>query len=229
MKNLYLKNMIDKNRKLIVLMPPKTASNSLKQTFEKNGFRFSVPNKKITTPLIHLKLNEIIEIFEVDDLFEYKILQVTRDPYTKFVSSYFHLMRITNNVSGLKFSDYDFPTFTKRLYESIRSENFIKNFYGNTSFVDHCINNGISWGGSRLFVTQKSWNTSGNEIGYFKLENITKDTSSINNFLHTSFYSLSDVNKSNLDYKYDSMLTDNIRDIISEIFEEDFIFFNYKK
>lgn len=221
--------MIDKEKKVIVLMPPKTASNSLKQTMETNGFRFFEPIQKVTTPLIHLKLDEVVEIFDVGNLSEYKIMQVTRDPYTRFVSSYFHLKRITNNVGGLKFSSYDFPTFTKHFYESINSENFIKNFYGNTNFVDHCINNGISWGGSRLFETQKSWNTLGNEIGYFKLENISKDTSSVNEFLSTSFYSISDINKSNLDYKYDSMLTDNIRDIISGIFEEDFIFFNYEK
>jgi hypothetical protein len=74
--------MIDKDKRLIVLMPPKTASNSLKETMEKNGIKFSVPSQKISTPLIHLKLNEIIKNFEVNDLSEYKILQVTRDPYT---------------------------------------------------------------------------------------------------------------------------------------------------
>ena len=221
--------MIDKDKKLIVLMPPKTASNSLKETIEKNGFQFSIPSQKISTPLIHLKLNEIIKIFEVNDLSEYKILQVTRDPYTRFVSSYFHLMRITHNIRLLKFSNYDFPTFTNHFYESIKTENFIKNFYGSTSFVDHCINNGISWGGSRLFDTQKSWCDAESNVSYFKLENISKEISPINHFLPAKISFLSNINKSNLEHKYDSMITSKIKDIVLEVFEEDFKFFNYKE
>ena len=219
--------MIDKDKKIIVLMPPKTASNSLKETMEKNGIKFTNPIKKISTPLIHLKINEIIEIFEVNDLSEYKILQVTRDPYTRFVSSYFHLMRITHNVELMKFSNYDFDTFTQHFYESIKSENFIKNFYGSNSFVDRCISSGISWGGSRLFDTQKSWGESEFNISYFKLEDISKEISAVNNFLSTKIYSLSNINKSNLDYKYSSMLTPKIKDIILEVFEEDFKSFQY--
>jgi hypothetical protein len=38
--------MIDKNKKIIVLMPPKSASNSIKQTLEKQGVKFSSPTKK---------------------------------------------------------------------------------------------------------------------------------------------------------------------------------------
>lgn len=208
-------------------MPPKTASNSLKETMEKNGINFTNPSKQISAPLIHLKLDEIIKTFEVNDLSEYKILQVTRDPYTRFVSSYFHLMRITHNVGLFKFSNYDFITFTHHLYESINSENFIKNFYGNTSFVDHCINNGISWGGSRLFDTQKSWSNTNSNVSYFKLEDISKEFSSINDFLSTEISSMSNINKSNLEDKYNSMLTPDIKNIILEIFEEDFKFFNY--
>ena len=229
MKNLYLKSMIDKNNHLIVLMPPKTASNSLKETMEKNGIQFSVPSQKILTPLIHLKLNEIIKIFEVNDLSEYKILQVTRDPYTRFVSSYFHLMRITRNAGLMKFSNYDFPTFTNHFYESIKTENFIKNFYGSTSFVDHCINNGISWGGSRLFDTQKSWCDVESNVSYFKLEDVSKEISPINDFLSTKISSLSNINKSNLEHSYNSMITPKIKDIVLEVFEEDFKFFNYKE
>jgi hypothetical protein len=60
--------MIDKNKKIIVLMPPKTASNSIKLTLKKQGVNFSNPTKKTTSPLIHLKLNEIVDLFEIDNL-----------------------------------------------------------------------------------------------------------------------------------------------------------------
>lgn len=219
--------MIDKIKKLIVLMPPKTASNSLKETMIQNGIQFLSPIKKTSTPLIHLKLSEIVKLFEVNDLSEYKILQITRDPYTRFVSAYFHLMKITHNVESIKFSNYNFPTFTNHFYESIKSENFIKNFYGNTYFVEHCINNGISWGGTRLFDTQKSWRDVESNISYFKLEDISKEISSVNNLLSTEIFSLSNINKSNLEHKYDSMLTPKIKDIILEVFEEDFNIFGY--
>ena len=210
-------------------MPPKTASNSIRESLEIQGVQFSNPSQKISTPLIHLKLNEISEIFEIDNLLEYKICQITRDPYFRFISSYYHLMRMVKNIPSIKFYKYDFLKFTHHFYESIKTENFIKNFYGSTSFVDHCVNNGISWGGSRLFDTQKSWCGVESNISYFKLEDVSKEISPINDFLSTKISSLSNINKSNLEHNYDSMITPKIKDIVLEVFEEDFKFFNYKE
>ena len=92
-------------------MPPKTASNAIKQTLEKHGVTFSNPTKKTNSPLIHLKLTEIVDLFEIDNLNEYKIFQIVRNPYDRFVSSYFHQMRILHNMRSIKFINYDLNEF----------------------------------------------------------------------------------------------------------------------
>jgi Sulfotransferase family len=221
--------MIDKNKKIIVLMPPKTASNSIRETLKDAGLAFSIPKKQILTPLIHLKLNEIVNIFEIENLLEYKIFQIVRCPYQRFISSYFHQLRILDGDKSVIFHDYDLLNFTKHLSNTIQSENFISSFYGNRKFVDDSINSGISWGGSRLFDTQKSWSNSNTNVTYFKLEDISNDFLPVNNFLKINSKFFYNINKSNLSHKYESLLTPQIKNIVSEIFHEDFDFFGYKK
>jgi hypothetical protein len=219
--------MIDKNKKIIVLMPPKTASNSIKLTLKKQGVNFSNPTKKTTSPLIHLKLNEIVDLFEIDNLQEYKIFQIVRNPYIRFVSSYFHQMRILNNVKTIKFINYDLNQFSKHLYDTIKSENFLKNFYGDTSFIEMSIKNGISWGGSRLYETQLSWKNLDCDITYFKLEEVSKNIEPISDFLKIPLPKLDFVNSFSNGKNYSELIDDEIKLIIEEIFAEDFKSFQY--
>jgi hypothetical protein len=219
--------MIDKNKKIIVLMPPKSASNSIKQTLEKQGVKFSSPTKKTSSPLIHLKLNEIVDLFEVDDLNEYKIFQIVRNPYKRFVSSYFHQMRILNNLRTVKFLNYDLKQFSEHLYNTINSENFLKNFYGDTSFIEMSIRNGISWGGSRLFDTQLSWKNLDCKITYFKLEDISVNIQPISDFLEIPLPKLDVVNFHSNGKNYSELIDDEIKLIVEEIFTEDIKVFQY--
>jgi hypothetical protein len=219
--------MIDKNKKIIVLMPPKSASNSIKQTLEKQGVKFSSPTKKTSSPLIHLKLNEIVDLFEVDDLNEYKIFQIVRNPYKRFVSSYFHQMRILNNLRTVKFINYDLKQFSEHLYNTINSENFLKNFYGDTSFIEMSIRNGISWGGSRLFDTQLSWKNLDCKITYFKLEDISVNIQPISDFLEIPLPKLDVVNFHSNGKNYSELIDDEIKLIVEEIFAEDIKVFQY--
>jgi hypothetical protein len=219
--------MIDKNKKIIVLMPPKTASNSIRKTLEKQGVRFSIPFKQTTIPLIHLKLNEIVDLYEINDLNEYKIFQIVRDPYKRFVSSYFHQMRILNNVKTIKFINYDLNQFSKHLYDTIKSENFLENFYGDTSFVERSIRNGISWGGSRLYDTQLSWKNLDCNITYFKLEDVCIDIQPISDFLKIPLPKLEIINSFSDGKNYSKLIDSEVKFIIEEIFDEDFKLFQY--
>jgi hypothetical protein len=209
------------------LMPPKSASNSIKQTLEKQGVKFSSPTKKTSSPLIHLKLNEIVDLFEVDDLNEYKIFQIVRNPYKRFVSSYFHQMRILNNLRTVKFINYDLKQFSEHLYNTINSENFLKNFYGDTSFIEMSIRNGISWGGSRLFDTQLSWKNLDCKITYFKLEDISVNIQPISDFLEIPLPKLDVVNFHSNGKNYSELIDDEIKLIVEEIFAEDIKVFQY--
>ena len=208
-------------------MPPKSASNSIKQTLEKQGVKFSSPTKKTSSPLIHLKLNEIVDLFEVDDLNEYKIFQIVRNPYKRFVSSYFHQMRILNNLRTVKFLNYDLKQFSEHLYNTINSENFLKNFYGDTSFIEMSIRNGISWGGSRLFDTQLSWKNLDCKITYFKLEDISVNIQPISDFLEIPLPKLDVVNFHSNGKNYSELIDDEIKLIVEEIFTEDIKVFQY--
>lgn len=208
-------------------MPPKTASNSIKQTLEKQGVNFSNPTKKTTSPLIHLKLNEIVDLFEIDNLKEYKIFQIVRNPYVRFVSSYFHQMRILNNMRSVKFIDYDLNKFSKHLNNTIKSENFLKNFYGDTSFVEMSIRNGISWGGSRLYDTQLSWKNLNCDITYFKLEEVSVNIQPISDFLKIPLPKLDLVNSFSNGKNYSGLINNEIKFIIEEIFAEDIKVFQY--
>jgi hypothetical protein len=217
--------MISKKDKLIFLMPPKTASTSLTNTLKKSGISFLFPNQ-VTSPLSHLKLDEIIKIYDVHNLAEYKILQIVRDPYQRFISAYFQLMKIIHNVDNIKFKNYELNQFTKHLYESKKSENFITNFFGNTSFVENKIKNNEGWGGTRLFDTQISWKNLDCEITYFKLEDISRDVSSLSNLINlpiNSFDFLNSTGKKN----HLEMIDEEMKRIINELFYDDFKSFQY--
>ncbi len=208
-------------------MPPKTASNSIKQTLEKQGVKFSSPTKKTNSPLIHLKLNEIVDLFEIDNLNEYKIFQIVRNPYNRFVSSYFHQVRILNNMKTVKFINYNLNQFSKHLHNTIKSENFLKNFYGDTSFIERSIKNGVSWGGSRLYDTQLSWKNLDCNITYFKLEDVSVNIQPISDFLEISLPKLDIVNFHSNGKNYSELIDDEIKLIVEKIFAEDIKVFQY--
>jgi hypothetical protein len=221
--------MISKKNKLIFLMPPKTASTSLTNTLKKSGISFSLPNQihtPLSIPLVHLKLDEIIKIYDVHNLSEYKILQVVRDPYQRFISAYFQLLKILYKVKNIKFKDYNLNQFTKHLYESKKSENFIDNFFGDTSFIQNKIMKNEGWGGTRLFDTQISWKNLDCEITYLKLEDISRDVSQISNFINLPINSFDFLNSTGRKNHLE-LIDEEMKIIIIELFYDDFKSFQY--
>jgi hypothetical protein len=219
--------MISKNKKLIILMPPKTASNSIRALLQQFEYVFST-HLKMVLPQIHLRLSEIIDLHDVTDLSEYKIIQITRNPYHRYVSSFFHQNRIIPENYNSNFKNFNLTEFSKHLLDSKKSNNFIESFYGDASFINSSINRGESWGGSRLFDTQVSWDDIGANVEYFKLENLTTDISELKNFLGVNFKKLPLINSWVLNNHMD-LITPEIKDIVVELFDEDFTKFNYIK
>ena len=207
-------------------MPPKTASNSIRVLLQQFEYVFS-KHLKIPLPQIHLRISEIIDLFDVSDLSEYKIIQITRNPYYRYVSSFFHQNRIIPENYNPNFKNYNLTEFSKYLLESKKSNNFVESFYGDTSFINTSIKSGESWGGSRLFDTQLSWNDVGANVEYFKLENLSTDISELENFLGITLKKLPIINSRGLNNHMD-LITTEIKDIVAELFEEDFKFFNYE-
>ena len=210
-------------------MPPKTASNAIRQTLENYGVVFSLPIQKKLTPVIHLKLNEIVDLYDIDSLDEYKIFQIVRNPYRKFISGYYHQMRISPPGKGYKFTEYNISQFANHLYNSKKSENFLEEFYGDTTLVYSHINNGLNWGGSRFFDTQSSWKNIDSNVKYFKLEEIKDNLSPIGEFLKLPLVTLDKVNFGPKVKNQSDLIDFETKEIIDELFNDDFVNFGYEK
>lgn len=208
-------------------MPPKTASNSVRNLLENLGYIFS-KDLRIIQPQIHLKLSEILDIYNVEDLGEYKIMQIVRDPYQRFVSSFYYQKKVlpANHDSILK--NLNLLDFSNHLYEAKKTNDFVKNFYGDESYINRCIHSGDGWGGSRLFDTQLSWDTIGTDVKYFKLETLSSDVSELESYLETTVNKFPKLNSQNLE-NYTSLITPEIKQIITKLFQEDFDRFDYTK
>lgn len=210
-------------------MPPKTASNSIRVLLEQHGYIFSKDSKHLNYPQIHLKLSEIVDFYNVGNLDEYKIIQITRNPYHRYISSFFFQKRIVPQNFSVKFKNYNLIDFSEHLLSSKGTNDFINSFYGDSSFVDYNINNGISWGGSRFYDKQVDWNDLDSNIKYFKLEDINNNISELKNFLGLPIKGLPLINSQNLTFDYLTLITPRIKEIIIELFNEDFTSLNYSK
>jgi hypothetical protein len=208
-------------------MPPKTASNSIRTTLEEQGVVFLKDTQKL--PQVHLKLSEIINRYDIDNLDDYKIIQIVRNPYSRFVSSFFFQKKIIPNNYNVIFRDHSLEEFSTHLLKSKKTNNFVESFYGDTSFVNNQINNGISWGGTRFYETQTSWNDLDKKINYFKLEEFSNNADRIKELINLPISNLSHVNSQNLNLNYINLITPNVKNVIIELFEEDFDTFGYKK
>jgi hypothetical protein len=204
-------------------MPPKTASNSIKEMLRMSGVNLTPP-KKQTVPHIHLKLSEIKDQYELENFGQYKIIQVVRNPYERMVSSYFHYLRLAPNS---KHSELTFQKFLEVVLECYNSSNFLNCFYDDLEFINNSINSKIHWGGSRLFNSQSSWNDLIFNLTYFKLEDLGVSTSLISEFMGVSLCNLSRINQNNSTSDYSHLLSPINKSLIQKIFFEDFERFSY--
>lgn len=210
-------------------MPPKTASNSIRVMLEQNGHSFSKDSIKQNYPQIHLRLSEIVDLYNVDDIQDYRIIQITRNPYYRYVSSFFFQKKIIPATFQVEFMRYDLEEFSKHLLNSKKSDNFIESFYGNSDYVNHTIKNGISWGGTRFYDKQIYWNDLNMNVEYFKLEDIVEDMSNLRTYLGLSIKTLPLVNSQGLNMDYKSLITPKVKEVILELFDEDFTHLDYSK
>jgi hypothetical protein len=216
------------DKKFIILFPPKTASTSIQSAMNKTGIKFDFGKKELEYPIFHLKLSELCELHNLTNIENYKILQFTRNPYYRFVSSYYQLMRheIGNNTS-LSFYGMGFKEFVHHFNKSKVSNDFIKMFFGNESYYYNNIKLKKHWSGVRLFEEQVSWNDLNKKIHYFKIENIFNDMSSVSKLLECGVIPIENTNKNPLVIDYNDLLDEECMNIISQHFNNDFKILNY--
>lgn len=222
--------MVSKEQKIIFLLPPTTASNSLNQTLLSNGFEPSPQNEDYPIKKIHLKLDEIMERYGIESLDGYKVIQVSRDPYDRIISGYYHQMRIFTNpdvIGDIVISGYTFDQFLVHLSSTINSENFIEDFYGDSSFVNYAISSKNTWGGTRFYHTQTSWKNVECDFYHFKLEDLTNNITPLSNLINLSLTPLEPINVNPLSIDYEQHKTESNKLIIETLFADDFETFSY--
>jgi len=219
--------LVSSDKKIIILFPPKTASTSVKVTMGKSGIKFdSVIN--LNYPNNHLKLSELCELHDLTNIQDYTVLQFTRNPYYRFVSAYFHLMRFPSKTS-VSFYNMKFKEFTNHLNKSKLSKDFIKTFFGNDSGYYQNLKLKKNWSGLRMFEEQVSWNDLNAKIHYFKIENVSNDMSPISDLLDCNPVSMEFINKNPKEVNYNSLLDAECMEIIYRNYINDFKILGYKQ
>jgi len=216
------------DKKFIILFPPKTASTSIQSAMNKTGIKFDFGKKELEYPIFHLKLSELCEWHGLTNIEDYTIIQFTRNPYHRFVSSYYQLMRheIGNNTS-LSFYGMKFKEFTQHINKSKQSNDFIKTFFGDESYYYDNLKLKKHWSGVRLFEEQVSWNDLTKKIHYFKIEDVFSDMSSVSELLGCGVIPIENTNKNPLTVDYDNLLDEECINIIHQHFNNDFKILGY--
>ena len=225
--------MVSKTQKIIFLYPPKTASNSLRVSLNDNGFIEDSQNDTYLIPKLHLKLDEIMVAYDIESLDGYKVIQVTRNPYDRMISGYYHQIRFFNNPdfeSSTSISGYSFDKILRHLNSTKNSKNFIDDFYGNSSHhIKYVIDNKNSWGGIRFYHTQSSWKNVDCDFYHFKLENLSKDIKPLSDLINLPLSPLHQINPNPRKVDYETHKTPQNKLIIQNLFSEDFDTFGYEK
>lgn len=225
-QNFY--QVVSLKHKLIFLTPPRCSTYSLRDFLDKGNIKMDEPIRSLTTPFYHATLSEIVYAYNINlkDLKNYKIIQVTRNPINRFISSYFYQQKIL----GIKF---DFESFISRVEQLkyLLPENpneFFLNFYRSEEYKleQYSVN---QHGGLRFYYNQTWWNNLyiSPEINYFKLEDISSNSSPLCDLLNIS---------PSINYPSSNTYPQDIKPILNlykhriyNLFLEDFIKFNYVK
>lgn len=221
--------MISTEKKIIILSPPKTASTSLGDVFRRAQINFNVSTKIVGYPVFHPKLSEICELHDIANPEEYTILQFTRNPYYRFVSSYYQLIRISPNNEKIAFHGMNFKEFVFHIDKCKSSENFIKNFFGDDSHYYENLRTKKSWSGVRMFDEQIAHNDLGVKIHYFKIEDLSNNLKIVSNLISSEIGPVYNLNRNPIEINYDNLLDSESKEIIYKNFISDFKVLGYDR
>lgn len=205
--------MVSKESNLIFLTPPKTASNSLRSSLELSKIKFDKFDPWYHKPNTHLYLSELVENFKIENVSEYKIIQIYRNPFEKFVSAFYHLIKLVPNT--FKITKMGLNEFVKHYSECFKSESYIECMYDDPSYVRDLVSRKINFGGTRYFVEQYKWNDLGLDVKYI-------DISNINSLSQEIGIDLPKIGVANKFSGEKESLNSNSIDIISELYKRDF-------
>lgn len=165
-----------KKEKLIFLATAKAGSTSLNKLLQSSNITASKPVIEVPSILYHPTLSEICYSYDIspDELDEYKIIQIVRNPYDRFIASYYSQLKIFQPLPNLEtvVSNLEKSKFLLPKDEDL----FYASFYGSLDYKSFSLTQTNSWGGMRFWYEQNYWNNLNADINVFKLEDLTKDS-----------------------------------------------------
>lgn len=217
--------MVSRNNGIIVLTPPKTASNSLYKCLEDSGVVFDLlPHRKADIKQ-HQTLGELCKTFDVLDvnIVDFKIIQIVRNPLDRLVSAFLHHNRMVE-------APIEFDTLIEDLVElKPLLPNNIDEFYDHM-YEPHWVlkmEGKPHWGGIRLWYEQNWYNNKFANVKTFKLEDLQKDVQPLAKYLNLDIKEFPTENIHNTK-DYLSYYTDEQIKIVKELYKTDFKLFDYE-
>ena len=216
--------MVSKRDKIIVLSPAKTASISLEKYLLDSDVVFSDAINLPPHPTLHLTLSELCRMHNIlpYELIDYKIIQIVRNPYARFVSAFEHQNRIIKTpitfeklISKLLDYKYLLPNNMDEFYHSFYEMGWLQTSfqYGN-------------WGGIRFWYEQSWYNDLNANVKYFKLEDLQTDISPLSNYLNLNSTEFPTENKF-ITKDWESYYTNETKSMVSKLYDKDLKLFNY--
>ncbi len=217
--------MVSRSNDIIVLAPPKTASNSLYKCLEDSGVEFDrLPFNKGNVKQ-HQTLSELCNTFDVLDvnIVDFKIIQIVRNPLDRLVSSFLHHNRMVSK-------PIEFDNLIEDLVElKPLLPNNIDEFYDHM-YEPHWVlkmEGKPHWGGIRLWYEQNWYNDKFANVKTFKLEDLQKDVKPLADYLNLDIKEFPIENKHNTE-DYLSYYTNEQIEIVKDLYKRDFKLFDYE-
>ena len=218
--------MLLRYKKIIFLLPPKTGSSSFVKMIKDSGFEFEMVETRL-----HPFLSEIIEYYEIEDIGEYKIYQLCRNPFDKMISSFYFQKKIIKDKKRYKkFIDLSFDDFVKLITNNVHLlpnsiDSFCENVFNDSEFSTRHLPSAY---GIRFYIPQTKWINKNVDVTYLKIEDLNKDLSILQNILDTDKkLILPKINSNHLDIPYNEMYNNESIEMIQKVYNEDFLKLNY--
>ena len=220
--------MVLKNKKVIFLLPSKTGSTALNSLLKENNIEY-----KNSGYYKHPFLSEVLKSQNIKDFYNYDIYQLCRNPIERMVSAYFFQRQIIRNKKKYsKFFKLNFNEFVELITSNTHLlpdhiNRFCYNVFDDVDFGKSTSPTGY---GVRFYLPQVKWNDTGMKVKYLKLENLTKDCSSLSSILGTNKkLSLPKVNitKKKTKRPYIEMYNKKSLDLLIDTYQEDFKILDY--
>lgn len=216
--------MVSKEQKIIVLSPTKTASISLESCLLDMGVILSDAVKLPPHPTLHLTLSELCKMHNIlpYELIDYKIIQIVRNPYSRFVSAFKHQNRILKTPITFRklicqLLDYKhlLPNNVNEFYDS-----FYEKDWSNKSFEFG------NWGGIRFWYEQNWYNDLNSNVKFFKLEDLENDITPLGKYLNLNIKKFPTENRF-ITRDWESYYTDDTKEVVGKLYSKDLNLFNY--